>query len=86
MRSVDTKRYPSLIGQSVEDLERFSIALGQPSFRGRQLFDWIYRKKVDDFTQMTDLPKLFQEKLKGYSLHPLKILNTNSYSSKKNKN
>ena len=83
MRSIDTKRYPSLIGQSVEDLERFSIALGQPSFRGRQLFDWIYRKKVDDFTQMTDLPKLFQEKLKGYSLHPLKILNTNSSSSKK---
>ena len=63
--------------------DRFSIALGQPSFRGRQLFDWIYRKKVDDFTQMTDLPKLFQEKLKGYSLHPLKILNTNSSSSKK---
>ena len=44
---------------------------------------WIYRKKVDDFTQMTDLPKLLQEKLKGYSLHPLKILNTNSSSSKK---
>ena len=83
MRSIDTKRYPSLIGQSVQDLEELSIALGQPSYRGRQLFDWIYRKKVDDFTQMTDLPKLLQEKLKGYSLHPLKILNTNSSSSKK---
>ena len=83
MRSKDTKRYPSLIGQSVEDLEELSIALGQPSFRGRQLFDWIYRKKVDDFTKMTDLPKLLQEKLKGYYLHPLKILNTNSSSSKK---
>ena len=81
MISIDTKRYPSLIGQSVENLERLSIALGQPSFRGRQLFDWIYRKKVDDCTKMTDLPKLFQEKLKGYSLHPLKILNTNSSSS-----
>ena len=64
MRSIDTKRYPSLIGQSVEDLERLSVALGQPSFRGRQLFDWIYRKKVDDLTKMTDLPKLLQEKLK----------------------
>ena len=83
MRSVDTKRYPSLIGQTVENLESLSIALGQPSFRGRQLFDWIYRKKVDDYTQMTDLPKLFQEKLRGYSLHPLKILNTNSSLSKK---
>ena len=83
MRSRDTKQYPSLIGQSVEDLENLSIALGQPSFRGRQLFDWIYRKKVDDFTKMTDLPKSLQEKLKVYSLHPLKILNTNSSSSKK---
>ena len=65
MRSIDTEPYPSLIGQSIEDLESLSISLGQPSFRGRQLFDWIYRKKVDDFTQMTDLPKLLQEKLKG---------------------
>ena len=50
MRSIDTKRYPSLIGQSIEDLETLSTSLGEPSFRGRQLFDWIYRKKVDDFT------------------------------------
>ena len=25
MRSIDTKRYPSLIGQSVEDLESFQL-------------------------------------------------------------
>ncbi len=69
MRSIDTKQYPSLIGQSVEDLENLLIALGQPSFRGRQLFDWIYRKKVDDLTKMTDLPKSLQEKLKVYSFN-----------------
>ena len=83
MRSKDTQRYPSLIGQSIEDLENFSTSLGEPSFRGRQLFDWIYRKKVDDFTKMTDIPKLLQEKFKVYSLHPLKILKTNRSKSKK---
>ena len=62
VRSVNTKRYPSLIGQSIEDLETLSTSLGEPSFRGRQLFDWIYRKKVDDFTKMTDIPKLLQDK------------------------
>ena len=82
MVSIDTKRYPSLIGQSIEDLETLSTSLGEPSFRGRQLFDWIYRKKVDDFNKMTDLPKLLQEKFKGYPLHPLKILKTNSSTSK----
>tara|TARA_A100001015_G_scaffold316380_1_gene430496 strand:- start:11 stop:772 length:762 start_codon:yes stop_codon:yes gene_type:complete len=83
MRSIDIQRYPSLIGQSIEELENLSTSLGEPPFRGRQLFDWIYRKKVDDFTKMTDLPKLLQEKFKGYSLHPLKILKTDKSESKK---
>ena len=66
-----------------EELEDLSNTLGEPSFRGRQLFDWIYRKKVDDFNKMTDVPKLLKKKLNQYTLHPLKILKANNSLSKR---
>ena len=65
MKSLKPKHYPSLIGQSIKDLETLLMSVGEPPYRGRQLFNWIYRKKVYDFTKMTDLPKLSQEKLKN---------------------
>ena len=83
MKSLKPKHFPSLIGQSIKDLEILLMSVGEPPYRGRQLFNWIYRKKVYDLTRMTDLPKLSQEKLKTFSIHPLKILKTNSSSSKK---
>ena len=76
MELKDNKHYPSLIGRSIEELEIISTSIGEPPYRGRQLFDWIYRKKVDDVTKMTDLSKLSQDKLKIYPMHPLKILKT----------
>lgn len=37
--------------------------LGLPVFRGRQIFSWLYRPGVNDFSQMTDLNKELREKL-----------------------
>ena len=34
-----------LIGQDVEKMEHLFENLGESTFRGRQLFDWIYRRK-----------------------------------------
>ena len=50
------KEQKPLIGKSMEDLEAFAQSLGQELFRGRQLFDWIYRKNVYNFSEMSDLP------------------------------
>ena len=44
-------------------LEAYARSLGQPAFRGRQLFQWLYGKGATDFGQMTDLPKALREKL-----------------------
>ena len=38
-----------LIGQTLTQLESFAISLGCQRFRGRQLFDWLYSKQVDDY-------------------------------------
>lgn len=44
-------------------LERFVQSLGQPAYRGRQLFKWLYQKGAVSFDAMTDLPRAFRETL-----------------------
>ncbi len=46
-----------------DGLEAFAASLGQPAFRGRQLFCWLYGKGATDFAAMTDLPRAFREQL-----------------------
>lgn len=40
-----------------------TITMGEPRFRGDQLFSWIHARSVCDPEQMTNLPKAFRSKL-----------------------
>lgn len=53
----------TLNGLPLEELEAKMGEMGQPAFRGRQLFRWIYQERVRDFSLMTDLKKEFREEL-----------------------
>jgi len=52
--------------------------LGQilkPSFRAKQIYQWIYKKYVNSFKEMKNLPKNLREDLeKEFILNPLKIV------------
>jgi 23S rRNA (adenine2503-C2)-methyltransferase len=48
---------PSLYGLSPEELVAFLKPGGFPAFRAKQLLDWLYRKRVASFGEMTNLPK-----------------------------
>ncbi len=51
-------------------LEAFAEAHGQPSYRGRQLFHWIYGKGATSFAEMTSLPKTFRQRLESVAALP----------------
>jgi 23S rRNA (adenine2503-C2)-methyltransferase len=38
-------------------------SLAQPSYRARQITDWLYKKRVNSFAEMTDLPQALRGKL-----------------------
>jgi len=38
-------------------------SLAQPSYRARQITDWLYKKRVNSFAEMTDLPQVLRGKL-----------------------
>lgn len=46
-----------------EELEQLAQDFGEPRYRGRQLFKWIYGKGARSFDEMTDLPKQFRDRL-----------------------
>nr|WP_224746736.1 23S rRNA (adenine(2503)-C(2))-methyltransferase RlmN [Pelovirga terrestris] len=45
------------------DLVAYLDSLGQPAFRARQLFKWIYQQRVSDFAAMTNVSKALREDL-----------------------
>lgn len=52
-----------LLGLSLEKLSEIIQNLGEKGFRSRQLAEWIYKKKVRDFSLMHNLSKSLREKL-----------------------
>ncbi|MEA1867813.1 MAG: 23S rRNA (adenine(2503)-C(2))-methyltransferase RlmN [Thermodesulfobacteriota bacterium] len=48
---------------SRSDLEIWAKDLGLPAFRGRQLFNWLWKPGFRDFSQMTDFPKTLRTKI-----------------------
>lgn len=54
-----------ILDMDLGELEGFLSELGEPPFRARQLFDWIYRRLGDDFDRMTNLPQSLREHLKA---------------------
>jgi len=44
-----------LFGKTLEELKELSVKLGLPSFTGRQLAEWLYKKEVTSFEEMTNL-------------------------------
>jgi 23S rRNA (adenine2503-C2)-methyltransferase len=42
------------------ELEAWVERAGQPAYRGRQLLKWVYRRRVEEFQEMTDLSRDFR--------------------------
>ncbi len=41
----------------LDDLKNYVHALGLKDFKARQIYSWLYKKRVDDFNKMTDLSR-----------------------------
>ena len=52
-----------LLDLSLDELTALIVDLDEPTFRARQIWDWIYQRYAGDFAQMTNLPKPLRAKL-----------------------
>ena len=59
---------------SKTDLENYFLSIGDKKFRAVQILEWLYRKKVTSFDEMTNLSKLSLQVLKEkFVIEPLKL-------------
>lgn len=62
-------------GSTKEDLAALLASWGQPSYRVKQINEWVFEKGITDFDKMTGLPKDLREKLKTfYDIGTLKLV------------
>jgi len=52
-----------LLGKSKEELREFCVALGEPAFRGAQIYHALYSEGKFDVAQITNLPEVLRERL-----------------------
>ena len=66
-----------MLGLSSDDLEEFARQEGEQSFRGRQLYEWIYQRGAKNFDSITVLPKKWRDSLenKGINIGRLEEVN-----------
>ena len=65
----------NIYGLTIEDIEEYFLSIGSKKFHAKQLFSWLYEKRIEDYSSITDIKKEVIEKIKeDYSIDRLKIV------------
>ena len=52
-----------ILNQDQAQLEASLAALGEPAYRARQVWHWLYHRLAHSFAEMTDLPRGLRDRL-----------------------
>ena len=65
----------NIYGLTIEEMEEYFLSLGSKAFHAKQLFSWLYEKRIEDYKDITDIKKDLVEVIaKEYSFDRLKIV------------
>ena len=57
------------------ELTEAMVQMGQPKFRGKQVYSWLHEKRVESFEEMSNLPAAFRQQLaQNYYINRLSII------------
>lgn len=62
----DTQNKKNIRHLSVEEIVQEMQLIGEPAFRAKQVWQWIWQKGAASFEEMTNLPKALREKLQQH--------------------
>ena len=54
---------PDIRSYTPEQLQEYLVSIGEPKFRANQLFEWLHKRHVSSFDEMTNLSKDLRKKL-----------------------
>ncbi len=53
----------SILSLLLHDLTEYVVARGHPAYRGKQIADWLYKRRTASYEEMTDLPQTLRAQL-----------------------
>lgn len=56
----------SIYAYSLEDMNKIMQSMGESSYRAKQIFSWLYKKRAKSFDEMSDIKKTFRDILKEH--------------------
>ena len=66
-----------ICSRTLDELTESIGGFGEPPYRARQVADWLYKKRVGSFDEMTDLPRPLRARLTAeFSFQPLETVRT----------
>ena len=68
MKNKLSTRPEVLLGKSLEELTSWIEEQGQPAYRGKQLYQWLYHKGARSLNEITVFPKKFRESVAEQSI------------------
>jgi len=69
----------NLFGKNLKECQAVMDAMGEPGFRGKQLYQWLYEKKVEKIEDCTNFSKALRSRLaQAYIISHGEILRTQS--------
>src|SRR3984885_9927583 len=63
-----------LLGKSKQELTDLAVSLGEPAYRGAQLYQSLYVERIFDLAKMSTLPAAFRERLANESRITLPVI------------
>lgn len=65
----------NIYGYNLDDLENYFLSIRSKKFHAKQLFDWLYNKRIESFSEVTNLSKEVLSKVSSeLSINRLKIV------------
>ena len=65
----------NIYGKTLNELEDYFLGIGEKKFKAIQVYDWLYKKRVHSFDEMTNVKKSVTEKLKeDFNMNKINIL------------
>ena len=69
----------NLIGMNIKEMDKFMQKIGEHGYRANQLFNWIYKKRITSFNQMTNFSKSLRSLLNNIAeIGLIKLVKINS--------
>jgi 23S rRNA (adenine2503-C2)-methyltransferase len=66
---------PSIYSLQLEELKNWLKDHEEKAFRAEQIYDWLYKKRISLFEEMSNLPKSLRDKLdRNFSITTLKTI------------